>query len=127
MPFTISEGINIPDGQYLATLESVEVENTGGFDGTGFRTWNWLVDVNGEMTPLSAVTSHNTGPKSKAYAWLTALLRRPLLAGEQLDDPVGQRVMITIGRNAKGYASITGVAAFGDEGNAIAENLGIPR
>lgn len=112
MPFTISEGINIPDGQYLATLESVEVTNEGGFDGKGFRTWNWLVDVGGELTPLSAVTSHNTGPKSKAYKWLSALLRRPLLAGEQLDDPIGARVTITIGRNEKGYASITGMAPF---------------
>ena len=105
MTFEIG-GDDIPDGQYSGTLTGTEVVPEGGFDGKGFRKWHFLLDVAGEMTPFTAVTSFATGPRSNSRKWLEALLRRPLVVGEKLDDPVGQKVTVTIVRNEKGYGKI---------------------
>jgi hypothetical protein len=121
MPFTITGSTEIPEGTYLGTLEKVEVGNSSFGD---YRKWSFLIDVNGTLTPITAVTSMNTGPQAKAYRWLSAILRKPLKAGETLDDPVGQKAMITVGENAKGFPTIIAVEPYEDPTQVIP---GIPR
>lgn len=125
MPFTIPQPQDdVPDGIYSAAFEKVEAVEEGGFDGNGFRKWHFLVDVNGVLMPLTGVTSFSTGPKSKAYEWLTAILGRGLQAGEAIDDPVGKRVTIRVGRNPKGYAKIIALEPLNEPESIIP---GVPR
>ena len=117
---------DIADGTYTATLSRVEVEETGGFDNSGYRKWWWMVDVGGVLTEYSSLTSKATGPKSKAYAWLSALLGKPLQSGEKVDAPIGQKALITIARNPKNppYGHIVDVKPFSDPQQVID---GVPR
>lgn len=122
MPFTISTPRdNIPPGTYTGVL--TKVENDESEYGT-FNKWFFLVDVNGKAIEISAVTSTNTGPRSKAYKWLTALLRRPLQSGETIDDPIGQKAILTIGDNEKGFSTVQEVAPFEGPAEVLP---GVPR
>lgn len=112
MPFEIPTGTPIEPGNYTAMLERVEVDPGGSFG--SFRKWHWIVDVNGEATPMTALTSENTGPQSKSYQWLTALLGRTPQAGEKIEDPTGKRVVLTIEKNAKGFPTVVLVAPFSE-------------
>lgn len=114
MPFTVSSGQKadqVAVGTYPATLEAVNIVNLVGFSGvaTDFHEWHFLANVNGELTPISGLTSMFTGPASKTNKWLAALLRRELKAGEQLDDPIGQQCLVVVGINKKGYSNVTDV------------------
>ncbi len=120
MPFEIT-GVTIPDGTYTATLEKVETDQ--GQFGT-YRKWHWLVQVNDKLEPLSSITSANTGPQSKSYLWLQAILGRALQAGEKIEDPTGSRCVLTIAKNEKGFSTVTAVAAYQDPQQVIP---GIPR
>lgn len=124
MGFDVS-GVKIRPGIYEGTLESVKVEPSKDprFP-NDFRKWVFLLKVDGELTPLSATSSLNTGPRSKSYEWLSALLRRPLKAGEHIDDPVGQRVMITVADNEKGYSTIMALSAIAEPEQVVP---GVPR
>jgi hypothetical protein len=117
-------GVDIPDGVYSATLEGTEIQKDGGFDGKGYRKWHFLIDVNGELTPWTALTSFHTGPRSNTRKWLEALLRRPLVIGEKIDDPVGQKVTVVIGRNDNGYAKINELQPLGEPQQILP---GVPR
>ncbi len=112
MPFTVSsnEG-HVEPGTYPGLLQAVTIKNIVGFSGIAedVREWQFQVSVNGDLKPLSAISSMNMGPQSKSYKWLTALLRRPLLAGEQLDDPIGANALLVVGDNKKGYSTILDV------------------
>ena len=112
MPFTVGSNTkgDVPAGTYTATLESISITNiVSSFSPAGkdMREWHFLANVNGELKPISGLTSLSTGPASKSYRFLEALLRRPLKAGEAIDDPVGQQVTIVVGMNAKGYPQVT--------------------
>jgi hypothetical protein len=122
MPFKITgAAANIPDGTYKATLEAVdEGESSYGV----YRKWHWLVDVNGTLEPLSVITSSNTGPQSKSYQWLKALLGRELKAGEEVEDPIGKMAVLQIAKNAKGFPTVLSVLP--DVQPATVE-AGIPR
>lgn len=122
MPFEISGGTSITPGTYKGQLMRVESGVPTSFGNA--RKWYWLVDVNGQGQELSVLTSENTGPQSKAYRWLTALLGREPQAGERIEDPTGKTVMLTVGTNAKGFATIEGVTAIVEPQQIEA---GIPR
>ena len=121
MPFEITKGVDIPEGSYPATLERVE-SGKGNFG--DFRTWHWLVEVNGNIESLRQFTSANTGPNSQSYKQLTALIGRPPQAGETIEDPTGSRVILQIGKNEKGYPKVTEVLPFVEPQQTIP---GIPR
>jgi len=126
MPFTIGSGQNpIPPGTYSGTLESVEVDSISSSFGTkDMRRWHFLIDVNGVLLPVSALSSLNTAPGSKSYQWLKAILRRELLSGEAIEDPVGQRMLVVVENNAKGYAKVVNVLPFTEPEQLMA---GVPR
>ena len=121
MPFEIPTGADIPDGSYTAVLERVN-EAEGNFG--RYREWYWLVDVDGKAESLKQLTSANTGPKSKSYVQLTALLGRAPKAGEQIEDPTGTRVVLKIGKNEKGFPTVQEVTQYVEPTQTVA---GIPR
>lgn len=120
MPFEIT-GTSVPDGTYTATLEKVETDQ--GQFGT-YRKWHWLVQVNDQLQSLSSITSANTGPQSKSYLWLQAIMGRALQAGEKIEDPTGSRCVLTIGTNEKGFSTVLTVAPYTEPQQTIP---GIPR
>lgn len=124
MTFEIQAGVDIAPGTYKAQLERTEIKAGGSFGDGKFRVWHWLADVNGEATPISDSTSLNTGPQSKAYARLTALLGRAPVAGEKLEDPTGKTVLLTIGKKDNGFPRIDAVGAFVDPQQTVE---GLPR
>jgi hypothetical protein len=111
MPFTVTENTGIPAGTYTGMLEAVSettISSEFGKDQEMFR-WDFQVNVNGALQPINALSTKRIGPGSKTRKWLEALLRRPLLVGETIDDPVGANALIVIGPNKKGYSSILDV------------------
>lgn len=133
MPFTVGSNTkgNIPAGTYPATLEAVTIVNivsTFSPDGKDMREWHFLANVNGELQPISGLTSLSTGPASNAYRWLGALLRRPLQAGESIEDPIGQQCIVVVGLNQKGYAAVRDVLpATNVEQTTLPDGTQVPR
>lgn len=119
-------GVEIPPGNYPAILEKVEVDS-GQFG--DFRKWHWLVEVGQEggetkIEPLTQLTSANTGPQSKSYQQLTALLGQAPQAGTKVGTPTGKRVLLTIGKNAKGFPTVEAVSPFAEPQQTLP---GVPR
>lgn len=122
MPFTIGGGSNIAPGTYKGQLTRVESGIPTAF-GTA-RKWYFLLDVDGKGEELSAMTSENTGPQSKAFRWLKALTGRVPQAGEVIDDPVGKTVMIEVTHNDKGFATVGDLIPIVEP---VQTEAGIPR
>lgn len=125
MTFEIPTTIDIPDGSYTATLGEVKADK-GQFG--DFRKWDWLVEVTiegkVEIVPLTQLTSANTGPQSKSYQQLTALLGTAPKAGEKIEAPTGKRAVLTIGHNEKGFPTVLNVGPYVDPQETLP---GIPR
>jgi hypothetical protein len=125
--FEIPITVDIPDGTYVASLAGV-TEDSGSFG--KFRRWTWLVEVpktddkEGSIEELTQLTSANTGPQSKSYRQLTALLGEAPKAGQKIDSPNGKRVTVTITHNDKGFPTIGEVGPYVDPQMALP---GIPR
>jgi len=121
MPFEITAGQVIDPGTYKAQLTRVE-ENQGQYG--MYRKWHFLVDVNGTGEELSVITSGNTGPQSKSFAWLTALLGRVPQAGERIEDPTGKTVLVSVVTNKKGFSTIDSLMPIVEP---VQQEAGIPR
>ena len=126
MTFEIPNTVNIEPGNYPAILEKVEVDN-GQFG--EFRKWHWLVETKDEdgrtkIESLTQLTSANTGPQSKSYQQLTALLGEAPKAGSSVESPTGKRVLLTIGKNAKGFPQVELVSPIVEPQQTLP---GIPR
>ena len=122
MPFEIAKSNkDIEPGTYKASLAEVSIKE--GETGQ-YRLWDFLADVNGELVPVSATSSMNTGPKSKAYQWLTALIGKAPQAGETIEDPIGKMVLLTISRKDNGFPKIDLLTAYVEPAQTKA---GIPR
>lgn len=129
--FNIPTTVDVPDGVYTAMLEEVE-EGDGSFG--KYRKWHFLVDVPSdklgkpagtvEIVPLSALTSINTGPQSKSYKWLTALLGGAPQAGTAVASPNGSRAVVTVTHNDKNFPTISDVGPYVDP---VKSGDGIPR
>lgn len=126
MPFEIKgPSIEIEDGTYPGTLQSVTTEpsKTASIPGD-VRRWTWLVEHAGKIEPLEVLSSTGTGPKTKAYAWLTALIGRAPKAGEVIEDPIGTRALLQIVHNEKGYPTIAAVMPYAEPQQTLP---GVPR
>ena len=108
-------------GSYKAQLLRTEFVETSFGKG---RKWYFLVDVNGEGHEASFLTSMHTGPNSKTYAWLSALLGRSPQAGEKLPDPTGKTVILQLDKNEKGYPKVVALVPHVEPQQVEA---GIPR
>lgn len=131
MTFEIPTTVDIPNGQYVASLAEV-TEDTGQFG--KFRKWTWLVEipaheedgktVEASIEELTQLTSANTGPQSKSYGQLTALLGEAPKAGTAIEAPTGKRAVLTIGHNDKNFPEVQGVGPYVDPQQPLP---GIPR
>ena len=123
MPFEISSGgaPDIDDGTYPAVLEAV-TEDEGQYG--RFRQWVWLVEHDGKVTSLGTRTSANTGPGSVSFKYLTALLGKEPQVGERYEDPIGNRVLLTLQKNEKGWPKIKEAAAYSEPQQVMP---GVPR
>jgi len=117
---------DVPDGTYTAVLSAVNSEQvTSQYGQKQMWRWTFLLDVNGEAKELSAFTGQTLDPeRSKAYKWVTALLNRAPSLGETLSPPIGNRALVTVGRNPKGYAKIVSLAPFSEPEQVLP---GVPR
>lgn len=119
--FNIPTTVEINDGTYPAVVEAIEA-GTGSFGPQ--RKWSFLVEHDGKIDSISAITSANLGPRSKAYGFLSGILGRQPKAGEAIDDPTGTRVLVTVEHNEKGFPTIAAVQPY----QAPQQELpGIPR
>lgn len=119
--FKIPTTVEIADGTYPAVVEAIE-SGSGSF-GT-YRKWSFLVEHDGKVDSISAMTSANLGPQSKAYKWLTGILGKQLKAGDEVEDPTGTRCLVTITHNEKGFPTVSEVGTYSDPQQTIP---GIPR
>lgn len=125
MPFEINApaGLQVPDGTYPAILESVIEEPSGKFGPQ--RKWTFLVEHDGEVTAHTELSSMNTSPKTKSYAWLTGLLGKAPQIGERFEDPTGTRVLLRIEKNPEtGYMKVKEVLPFTEPQQVLP---GVPR
>jgi hypothetical protein len=126
MPFEIAQGApDIAPGTYKGTLEKVEL-GEGTFNGnTGpIRVWHFLIDVAGELMPISATSSMGTGPKTKAYQWLTAILGTAPQAGTVVEDPIGKVVLVTVSKKENGWPKIEQLSPYLEP---VQATPGVPR
>lgn len=125
MTFEIPITVDIPDGDYVASLAGV-TEDSGQFG--KFRKWEWLVEVakDGQTSieSLTQLTSANTGPQSISYKQLTAILGEPPKAGTKVESPNGKRVILTIVHNEKGFPKVELVSRYIEPQQTLP---GIPR
>jgi hypothetical protein len=128
MPITIGGGgsqIEIKDGTYPAVLESIEtVPSPSATIAGDARRWTFLVEHDGKVEPLSVFSSMNTGPKTKAYAWLTALLGEAPKAGKTYEEPVGKRVLVKVVHKESGWPDVAEVLPYAEPQQTIE---GLPR
>lgn len=102
---------DIDDGVYAATLVRLEPFTYEHVEGPRqLLRWTFTLDDYDDPVPVEGVSSCALGVKSKAYAWLTALLgpdrmlERPKLRPEV--DLVGRECQVEIGHDEKGYAKV---------------------
>lgn len=126
MPFTIqAPQVEIADGTYPAMLQGVTTEpsRTPSIPGDA-RKWTFLVEHDGKVDPIDALSSTGTGPKTKAYKWLTVLLGRAPQAGEVIEDPTGVRVLVQIIHNEAGFPKIENLLPYVEPQQTLP---GVPR
>lgn len=116
LTMTIGGGYTVEPGTYEATL--IALEDFQYDDGEGNKTlrrWTFglesEVDPEGKPITIDGVSSTATGPKSKAFGWLAALLGRPPVTGETFTPSmlVGRGCMVTVELNAEGYSKVAAV------------------
>jgi hypothetical protein len=125
VPFmTVSSGgPDIDDGVYPVTLTAIEGPKTitpqngpnAGQDVDIFE-WAFVVDEGDyENTEIQATTSTASGPRSKMFAFLTALLdgKAPQVGTSfEVTDLVGRRALATIRRSESGWPRIENLGAL---------------
>ena len=89
----------IPADQYDAIHKSIETKESK--DGEEFNIWRWTVTHDGVEVELSATSSMNTGPKSNAGKWASAMLGRWLT-----DDEIDDELRVLEGRPCRLIVSI---------------------
>lgn len=116
LTMTIGGGYTVEPGTYPAMLTALEDFDYD--DGEGKKTLRrWTFALDGEVDPegkavtIDGVSSLATGPKSKAFGWLTALLARAPVTGEKFTPSmlVGRECMVTVELNADGFSKVAAV------------------
>lgn len=121
---TIKSGaVEIPDGVYPVTLVELKGPRTvtaqrGPKAGEDIQLIDWIFAVDdGELdgTVIEAATSTASGPKSKMYAYLTALFngKAPAIgANFEPGDLQGRRALATIRTDESGWPRIENLGAM---------------
>lgn len=100
------DATDIPPGTYQARLAGIYRKTSDAFG--AFLAWDFELS-SGSI--VGGATSENSGPKSKAGAWIAALLGRKLEPGERVtpDDLVGRDVLVVVGLNAQDWPKVDNV------------------
>lgn len=118
------------DGTFPATL--VAFERKGPFDDAKkpgeqyyLLEWAFSIDDAGENSMVWIATGESTGPKSRTYGILSALLagKQPPV-GTQLDIEkhlIGRRALVTVAKDEKGYMKVQSVSALPSSPKAAAK------
>lgn len=143
---TVSQGgpsadNDIPDGVYAVILTDIKDPRTvtarrGPKAGQDIDLMDWIFAIHKPGSPLhdriiEGVTSTASGPRSKMFAWLTALLGgKPPQVNQQFakTDLVARMAVATISHDEGGWPQINSLGAMleGQLGQGIAEATGAP-
>jgi hypothetical protein len=129
-------GPDIPDGVYPVILTNIIGPKTvtaqrGPNAGQDIELFDWAFAIESgpyENTLISVSTSMASGPRSKMYAFLTALFNgKPPVIGTKFEkaDLVGRSALATITKDDQGWLRITNLGALpaGYAGTSPAANL----
>lgn len=118
-------GPNLPDGVYPVILTDITgpktvTANRGVNAGqeVSLFDWTFAVDQPGhplDGTPIDGSTSTSSGPRSKMFAWLTALLNgaAPSVGTSfEKEQLVGRRALATIQKDGDGWPRLVNLGAM---------------
>lgn len=116
-------GVDIPDGVYTVTLIDLKDPKTvtaqrGPKAGQNIDLIDWVFIVDSgphEGTEFESSCSTASGPKSKMYAYLTALLGgKPPVVGATFEktDLLGKRALATIRKDEAGWPRVENLGAM---------------
>lgn len=116
-------GTDIEPGVYPVILTAIEgpktiVPQSGPNAGQDVDIFDWRFAIDGgdlDGTEVSATTSTNSGPRSKMYAFITALLEgKAPTVGQSFEakDLVGRVALATISRSESGWPRIENLGAI---------------
>lgn len=77
--------------------------------------WQFAVEEGEDVIEVSGTTTTATGPKSKAFRWITALVGAANVkpgANFQPSDLIGLEAQLVIGVNKNGYSKVDDVTAL---------------
>lgn len=98
------DSADIPDGEYQGKLDTIEVRPGVKFEGD-FRVWTFTLD-NGSQ--ISGTSSMGSGPKTKAYRWIRALLGRKPEQGERV-RLAGRPCTVVVEANDAGWPAVSDI------------------
>lgn len=100
MPIEIAYTPSLEPGTYDAVITNVEVRINK--EQQPYRWWEFTTE---EGRTISAISSMNVGPKSKAGQWIAALLGRQPVMGESVEI-IGLPCIIGVSVNPDGFSQI---------------------
>jgi hypothetical protein len=116
-------GPELPENVYSVTLRKIEgpksiFPQSGPNAGQEVQIFDWLFEVDEgeyEGTEIQATTSTASGPRSKMYSWITALMggKAPAIGATfEAADLEGFRAIATVSRTETGWPRIENLGAF---------------
>jgi hypothetical protein len=115
-------GIEVPPGVYPVTLVEISgprviVPQSGPNAGQEVEILDWQFAIDeGDLdgTQIDATSSTSSGPRSKLYAWITALTGQQPAVGQQFtpEDLKGRRAYATIVMNDQGWPRVEALTAI---------------
>jgi hypothetical protein len=102
------DSADIPAATYPATLAEVVRKSSDAFG--DFRTWDFLITIDGERHRVGGASSMNTGKKSKGGKWIAALLGRRPEKGENITaELVGKPCLVVVEEDDNGWPKVVNV------------------
>ena len=109
MEIQIKSPASVPAGSYEAAFEGVEQKESR--DGAPYWRWAFSVRTREGDKAVSGVSSTNSGPKAKAYRWLSGILGHAPATDERVDTGAltGRRCLVVLEENADGFSNVADV------------------
>lgn len=109
MKLTIPATATVESGAYPGRLDAIEQKETALDGGRTYLRWRFTLALpDGSESKVSGITSTNSGPKSRAFGWITALLGRTPRPGEVIDTEtlIGRAATVEVGPDGNGYSTV---------------------